>query len=172
METTMTDNLPAKTDDKPPPRITKKIRAAIDAFVHGDAKNITAAAEKAGLTRSHLSRELGRPHIAKYLHEKVFRNLTINGAKAGATKVQLLDSANDMVRDRASSFILGLTGIVPASSSDVVRSGGGARAGWVIDLSDEQSPGVVIHIVSPAPRQHPGEMIDVTPNEAEILPMK
>ena len=70
----MPDNLPAKTDDKPPPQITKKIRAAIDALVHGDAKSITAAAKGAGLTRSHLSRELGRPHIATYLHEKVVRN--------------------------------------------------------------------------------------------------
>jgi hypothetical protein len=37
-------------------------------------------------------------------------------ARAGATKVELLDSANEMVRDRASSFALGLAGIQPATT--------------------------------------------------------
>jgi phage terminase small subunit len=104
----MTATVPAPVDkpaDKPaqPKRITKKIRAAVDALVHGDAKSITEAAEKAGLSRSHLSRELGKPHITAHLRDKVLRNLAVNSAKAGATKVQLLDSANEMVRDRASS---------------------------------------------------------------------
>ncbi len=166
-------HVPAKTSqpDKAPASkpITKKIRAAIDAFVHGDAKDITAAAKAAGLSRSHLSRELGRPHIAKFLHDKVVRNLTINGAKAGATKVQLLDSENEMVRDRASSFILGLTGIVPASPSTVVRSGG-ARAGWSIDLSEQTQAGLVIYVNQAAPlpaADQAGIVIDVTPNKGD-----
>jgi hypothetical protein len=49
----MTQNVPATTTETekpaPPKRITKKIRAAVDALVHGDAKSITEAAEKAGL---------------------------------------------------------------------------------------------------------------------------
>ncbi|MBR1086455.1 hypothetical protein JQ621_03100 [Bradyrhizobium manausense] len=96
--------------EKPKP-ISKKIRAAIEALVEGE--NITAAAATAGLSRSHLSRELGRPHIAALLRQKVERNLAINAAKAGVTKVNLLDSSNEMVRDRASSFILSLAGIKP-----------------------------------------------------------
>ena len=44
---------PAVPEDKSAQqkRITKKIRAAVDALVQGDAKSITEAAEKAGLSR-------------------------------------------------------------------------------------------------------------------------
>jgi hypothetical protein len=43
--------------------------------------------------------------------------------------------------------------------------GGGQRAGYLIDLSDEPSPGVVIQIINaPARPQTPGDAaIDVTP---------
>jgi hypothetical protein len=46
--------------------------------------------------------------------EKVSRHLAIMAARAGAVKGELLDSANEMVRDRSSSFVLGLAGIAPA----------------------------------------------------------
>jgi hypothetical protein len=172
MERHMTANVPATTApaEKPAPvkRITKKIRAAVDALVHGDAKSITEAAEKAGLSRSHLSRELGKPHITAHLRDKVLRNLAVNSAKAVATKVQLLDSANEMVRDRASSFILGLAGISPEAAG--ARGGPGARrAGYLIDLSDEPQTvaGLVIHVHHQAPTpmaDAAGIVIDVTPN--------
>jgi hypothetical protein len=172
MERHMTATLPATTasPDKPvqPKRITKKIRAAVDALVHGDAKSITEAAEKAGLSRSHLSRELGKPHITAHLRDKVLRNLAVNSAKAGATKVQLLDSANEMVRDRASSFILGLAGISPDAANAHGRPGSGARAGWVIDLSQQTEPGLVIHVHHKAPTpaaDETGIVIDVVPND-------
>ena len=50
--------------------------------------------------REHLSRELGRPQIAKLLHDKTARNLSIHAAEARATKVDPVSSANDMVQDR------------------------------------------------------------------------
>ena len=40
-------------------------------------------------------------------------------AGAGAVKGELLDSDNDMVRDRASTFVLGLADIAPASALSV-----------------------------------------------------
>jgi hypothetical protein len=80
-------------------------------MVNGDAKSITEAAEKAGLSRSHLSLELGKQHISAFLRDKVLRNLAINAARAGAVKTELLDSPNEMVRDRASSFVLALASI-------------------------------------------------------------
>jgi hypothetical protein len=144
---------PAVPEDKSaqPKRITKKIRAAVDTLVQGDAKSITEAAEKAGLSRSHLSRELGKPHITAHLGDKVLRNLAVNSAKAGATKVQLLDSANEMVRDRASSFILGLAGISPRSCS--AHGGpGGRRGGYITDPLGTADRGWLGH--SP-PSAHP-----------------
>jgi hypothetical protein len=78
-------------------------------------KSITAAAAKVGLSREHLSRELSKPHIAEFMHQKVLRHLAIATARAGAVKVELLDSPNEMVRDRSSSYVLGTAGIAPAS---------------------------------------------------------
>jgi hypothetical protein len=123
-------------DIDPPKRISKKVRAAIDAMVAGDCKKICDAAAKVGLARESLSRALSTPHVAEHLRQKVLRHLAIAGARAGATKVELLDSASEVVRDRASSFVLGLAGIQPATNPSVSVNLE-IKAGYVIDLSDD-----------------------------------
>jgi hypothetical protein len=50
--------------------------------------------------------------------------------------VELLDSASEIVRDRASSFVLGLAGIQPASTTSLSVNLE-IKAGYVIDLSDD-----------------------------------
>jgi hypothetical protein len=72
--------------------------------------------------------------------------LAINAAKAGATKVKLLDSENGMVADGASSFILGLAGISPAAAPAAPASA--------------TTPGICIQIIAREPQP---PMIDVTP---------
>jgi hypothetical protein len=139
------------------------VRVAIDAMVDGTAKTITAAAEHAGLSREHLSRELSKPHITEHLRQKIKRSLAVGAACAGATKLALLDSPNEMVRDRASSYVLGLLGIVPESSPT--------------DRSAAQQPGLQIVIYSPgstvAPKvigpmfDAPGRTIDHEPAPIE-----
>jgi hypothetical protein len=56
----MSNNVPALPSVEPdkPKRISKRIRAAIDALTSGEAASVTAAAKVAGLSREHLSREL------------------------------------------------------------------------------------------------------------------
>jgi hypothetical protein len=50
----------------------------------------------------------------------------------------VLDSPSELVRDRASSFVLGLAGIQPATQPNVSLNLE-VRAGYVIDLrSDEE----------------------------------
>jgi hypothetical protein len=122
-----------------PKRISPKVRAAIDAMVSGECKNITDAGAKVGLARESLSRALSMPHIAEHLRQKVLRHLAIHAARAGATKVDLLDSSNEMARDRASTFVLGLAGIQPATSPSV-NVNIEVKAGYVIDLSDDPPP--------------------------------
>jgi hypothetical protein len=131
----------ATQPDKPKP-ISPKIRAAIDSLVNGEAKTVTDAAVIAGLSREHLSRELGKPHIAARLKNKTLRNLAISAARAGAVKTELMASPNEMVKDRASTFILGLAGIQPAASPSV-HVNIEMKAGYVIDLSDD--PKVIEH---------------------------
>lgn len=137
-----------------PRRISNKVRAAIDAMVSGECKTLTAAAEKVGLARESLSRALSTPHVAEHLRQKIVRHLAIAAARAGHTKVDLLDSDSDIARDRASSFVLGLAGIAPASTPSVAINLE-IRAGYVIDLSEPPRPGAVpgsgvgMRIVSP-----------------------
>jgi DNA-binding phage protein len=120
----------------PRKRISKKIIAAIDKMVSGESKKITEAAAAVGMPRETLSRALSRPHVAELLRTKVLRTLAMAAARAGATKVDLLDSDNAIARDRASTFILGLADIQPASSPTVAISLE-LKAGYVIDLTDE-----------------------------------
>jgi hypothetical protein len=68
------------------------------------------------MARESLSRALSTPHVAEHLRMKVLRSLAMATARAGAVKVDLLDSDNAIARDRASSFVLGLAGIQPATS--------------------------------------------------------
>jgi hypothetical protein len=130
---------PAATDLGPKKRISKKVCAAIDAMIAGDCKKISEAAAKVGLARESLSRALSTPHIAEHLRQKVIRHLAIHAARAGATKVDLLDSGNEMARDRASTFVLGLAGIQPATTPSVSLNIE-VKAGYVIDLSDDPAP--------------------------------
>jgi hypothetical protein len=122
-----------------PKRISLKVRAGIDAMVSGECKNITEAGAKVGLARESLSRALSTPHVAEHLRQKVLRHLAIHAARAGATKTELLDSASEIVRDRASSFVLGLAGIQPAAEP-IVNLNIEVKAGYVIDLSDDPPP--------------------------------
>jgi hypothetical protein len=82
---------------------------------------------------------LSTPHVAEHLRQKVLRHLAIHAACAGATKTELLDSASELVRDRASSFVLGLAGIQPATNPSVSVNLE-IKAGYVIDLSDDPPP--------------------------------
>jgi len=118
-----------------PMRISAKVRAAIDALVAGTVKTVTDAADHSGLSREHLSRELSKPHVTEHLRQKIKRSLAVGAARAGVTKLALLDSANEMVRDRASSYVLGLAGIAPEASS--------------ADRSSAMLPGLQIVIVQP-----------------------
>jgi hypothetical protein len=133
-------------------RISKKVRSGIEFMVMGDCKIIKDAAEKAGLTREHFTRELSKPHVAAYMREKVLKQLAIAAARAGAVKGELLDSNNDMVRDRASTFVLGLADIAPASAP-ALSVNLELRAGYVIDIGPEpgERPDVGMRIVSPLP---------------------
>jgi hypothetical protein len=89
--------------------------------------------------RESLSRALSKPHVAELVRTKVLRHLAIAATGAGATKVELLDSDSEIVRDRASSFVLGLAGIQPASTPSISLNLE-IKAGYVIDLSDNPPP--------------------------------
>jgi hypothetical protein len=134
-------------------RITKRIRAAVEAITSGDAKNITEAAEKAGITRQHLSTELSKPHIAEFLRQKAARVVAIAAGRASARMGELIDAHSEHVSLDASVRTLAIAGIAPAAQPNI-NLNIEMRAGYVIDLTGRS-----------------GRMVDVTPakpaNEAE-----
>jgi hypothetical protein len=149
-------DIPAPAVDKVL-RITDKVRRGIAALVSGECKNPTDAARKVGLAPESMSRALAKPHVLQHLQTQTRRRLEILAARAGFVKGELLDSDNQMVADRASSFILGLANIVPASSAGGVALNLEIKAGYVIDLTDRdpRQPGVDIGmriVSSTAPR--------------------
>jgi hypothetical protein len=162
------DTPPAPSEPIAQRRISKKVRSGIDALVSGQCKTIRDASEKAGLSREHFTRELSKPHIAAYMHGKVVRQLAIAAARAGAVKGELLDSDNEMVRDRSSSFVLGLAGIAPASTPGLAVNIE-IKAGYVIDLTDDPRPGAAIgmRIVSPVVYSPPAIDADLDQDSAE-----
>jgi hypothetical protein len=116
--------------------IPKKIRIACDALTSGDVKSLTDAAEKAGLSREYLSRQLSVPHIAKYLRQKAARVVAIAAGRASGRLVELLDADSEHVSFDATKHTLGIAGIKPVEHSrlDVNIT---AFAGYVIDLRDD-----------------------------------
>ncbi len=78
---------PAPAEPLPPRRISKKVRAAIDAMVSGDCKKIKDAAEKVGLARESLSRALSTPHVAEHLRQKVLRHPPARSAASQCTSL-------------------------------------------------------------------------------------
>jgi hypothetical protein len=145
------DNPPPDVPAGPHKRISARVRRAIDAMVSGKCKRICDAAEHVGLARESLSRALSTPHVAEHLRQKVLRHLAIQAARAGYVKGELLDSDSEIVRDRASTFVLGLAGIAPDTSPLVnISLGAPARAGYVIILKNDEPP-------PPPPRVIPHE---------------
>jgi AraC-like DNA-binding protein len=127
---------PAELPEPAKRRVSKKVKDAIEALSTGDAKTIKAAAEKVGMARESLSRALDRRHVAELMRTRTIRQLARASARAGAVKEELLESDNAIARDRASTFILGLAGIQPATSPSL-NVNIEVKAGYVIDLSDE-----------------------------------
>jgi hypothetical protein len=100
-------------------------------MVNGDCKKIREAAEKCWACPRKPERALGTPHVAEHLRLQTVRRLGIAAARAGHNKVEPLDIDPELVRDHASSFVLGLAGIAPASTPSVSLNIEG-KAGYVI----------------------------------------
>jgi hypothetical protein len=121
------------------------------------------AARKANLTVRAMRLALKRPVVLKYLRQE--RGVLL--ASASPQNLHALAKLRDQDENKAAAVQAARTLEVFASEQfgPVGQHGyGGARAGYVLDLSDQQTPGLVIVIEQPkAPTQSPGLTIDVTP---------
>ena len=134
----------AIVDAPPPPkeavaagnqrRISDKVRRALQLLATGKCKQITDAAAEVGMARESLTRALDKPHVIDYVRTRAQRHIALLAGRAAEVKGELLDSDNDLVRDRASTHILGTSGIGPSTEAALAVSVN-IRAGWIIDLS-------------------------------------
>jgi hypothetical protein len=115
-------------------RIPPRVREAIDAYVSGRARSITAAAKKAGLSREYLSRSLSQPHIAEFLRQKAARVVAMGAGRAAARIMELIDADSEHVSFDASKHVLAVAGIKPTPDANV-NLNIDIKAGYVIDLS-------------------------------------
>jgi hypothetical protein len=115
-------------------RITAKVRRAIDLMATGECKLMKEAAEKVGLARESLGRAFAKPHVIEHMRQRALRTLSLAVPRAAEVKAELLDSGDSMARDRASTFVLGLADIAPASAPSLSLNLE-IKAGYVIDLS-------------------------------------
>jgi hypothetical protein len=79
------------------------------------------------------------------MRQRALRTLSLAVGRAAEVKAELLDCGDSMVRDRSSTFVLGLADIAPASAP-ALSLNIEMRAGFVIDLSEptDQSRAQVI----------------------------
>lgn len=129
--------------------IPKRVREAIDHYVTGRARTLTAAAKMASISREYFSRSLSLPHVASFLREKAARQVAMGAGRAAARLNQLLDSKSEHVSLEATKFSLGVAGIKPASDAQV-NVNIDVKAGFVIDLSG-RSDTRPVKIISPEP---------------------
>jgi hypothetical protein len=137
-----------RTDRQDPPESPRRPRRAIELLATGKCKTQTEAAEQVGTTRETLCRNLAKPHILEFMRQRAMRTIAMAAGRAAEVKAELLDCADNMVRDRSSTFVLGVAGIAPATAPGLAVN---IKAGYVIDLTDGPRPGADggMRIISP-----------------------
>jgi hypothetical protein len=165
------------TDDKPqelttqqraavgkttPNGVSGRLKTALD-MMTWEGLQWDEAALKANLTVRAMRLALKRPAVLKYLRAE--RGVLL--ASASGQNLHALARLRDQRENRAAAVqaTRTLEGLASEQFGLSRGIGGGARAGYLIDLSDDgPSPGVVI-VIQPAVAapQTTGPMIDVTP---------
>lgn len=144
--------------------VSGRLKAALDDMTwNGTAWE--EAARKANLTVRAMRLALKRPQVLKYLRAERGVLMAQSSAKNFHRLAELRDQDDN--RSAAVAAARTIEVITTETLGDAgVGARGGARAGYLIDLS-EPSPGVVIQIIqgpTPIPARDP-EIIDVTPNK-------
>jgi hypothetical protein len=159
--TVPTTTTPQPKMRKPPPRV----RAAIEALCTAQARTITAAAKKVGLSRERLSRAFSEVHNAEALRTRAAREVALSSGRAAARLNQLIDSASQRVALEATKFSLGVAGIKPASDNVSVNVGV-QLAGWVISLEERDEPAAkLINGAAKVIDSEAGVVVDTKPAE-------
>lgn len=120
-----------------PKRVPRKVRHAIRLILTGEVTSIKAAAERADLSREHLSRCLGMPHIRVFASSESQKTIAAGTLRASARLLELIDANSEHVSAQVSERILTSEGILK-SDQRAIAVNVDVRAGFVLDLREEQ----------------------------------
>jgi hypothetical protein len=120
MATTVPAPIRSKAAQKP--RISPRIRQAVDLLAKGTARTQRDAASKVGLSEEHLCRMLKKPQVRAFLAERTRQTLSLGSVRAGQRLVELLDGSSEKVALEASRHVLALDGFTPPSSPQIVNT--------------------------------------------------
>jgi len=135
--------MPVPTDTQPD--ISPKCRAALQSLCDGTCRTVTAAAERHGLSRVHLSRVLHSPTGRAFAEREMRKNVQHAALRASHRLHELVDSPSQTVSFDATRLSLAISGIKPDETSRVAVSVD-IRAGYILDLRSgniEQSQGLI-----------------------------
>lgn len=124
---------PAKRERIPP-----RIAQAVKLLLTGECKTQKAAAERVGITPSHLCESLTKPKIQAFIARETRRNIQNGAIRASARLVELVDASSEHVSLDASKHVLAIEGIRPPDQGQVSVNVG-VSVGYVIDLSGQAS---------------------------------
>ena len=120
------------------PRISLRIKKAIEALVTGECKTQKDAAALAGLNAEHLCRELKKPQIEAYYTQRGAQILRSARMRAVARAVQSIDAQSEQVAWKAAERHLEEAGLFKRKEGGVsVSVNTTISAGYVIDLAPQ-----------------------------------
>jgi hypothetical protein len=104
----MSSLVPANSAPKPvkKPRLSKKLRQAIDLWLRGKVSYRKDAAIKAGLTPDYFSRAINKPVIRSLIREWAEQNITDATIRASSRVLELLDGGSEHVAGKVALRLL------------------------------------------------------------------
>lgn len=157
-----TEIAPASTASEPAaqkkerkPRISKRLRQAVELLASGKAKTQRDAAATVGMSEEHLCRSLRKSQIQAFMAQRAAENIARGVFRASSRFVDLIDAESEHVAAKVSERLLEHGGLLRA------REGGGVN----VSIINNVSPGYVIDLSG----QDDGKMIDAEPATIEAL---
>lgn len=142
-----TELAPQPTSKAKQKRISKRVRQAIDLIATGAVTTQRAAAQRVGISETHLSRVLKQPHGRAFLTQKARGIITVAQIRAATRLAELIDAESEHVSLQASTHTLRIEGIAPPEAGHSVTINNSITPGYVINLSPraEPEPKVIEH---------------------------
>lgn len=118
-------------------RISPRIQEAVRLIATGTVKTQRAAAERVGMSETHLCTMLARPQIQALIARKASETIRTAKLRASHRLVELIDAQSEHVAAQVSERILTSEGILKSDQGSNIAVNVDIRAGYVIKLNGQ-----------------------------------